>query len=83
MLPRKCEKSQQEFKTLNPTHVPNEQKLKVGKTKLGMGTLEERNNTLVPIVQLSIIKHQHSQDGGSLRKHESFEELPQTLIGNS
>jgi hypothetical protein len=51
MLPRKCEKSQQEFKTQNPTHVQSEQKPKVGKMKLGMGALEERNNACLPIVQ--------------------------------
>ena len=50
--------------------------LKVGKMKLGMGTLEECNNAHVPIVQPSMIYHQHSQDDGGLHKHESFEELP-------
>ena len=54
--------------------------------KIEMGAPKERNHVRVPIVQPSTINHQHlpsSQDGGSLHKHETFEELPQTLIGNS
>ena len=53
---------------------------------LGMGELEECNYAFAPIVQPSIINHQHLsslQDGGSLHKHENLKELPQTLTGNS
>ena len=39
----------------------------------------------MPIVQPSIINHQHSpslQNGGSLHKHKNFKELVQILIEN-
>ena len=53
--------------------------------KLGMGTHEEHNYASAPTTQPSTINHQHLpslQDGESLHRHENFEELLQTLIGN-
>ena len=46
-----------------------------------MGAPKEGNYARAPIVQPSIINHQHLpslQDGGNLHKHENFKELPQT-----
>ena len=58
----------------------------VGKMKLGMGALKESYYVHALTVQPSRINYQHlpnSEDGENLHKHENFEELPQTLIGNS
>ena len=76
MLPKNCENSQQDCKTLNPTHIPREQKTASRKDEAWDGST---------CAYCPTINHQHSpslQDGGSLHKHENFEECPQTIIGN-
>ena len=53
--------------------------------KFGIGKPKEHNYAHTPIVQPSIINHQHSpslQNGGSLHKHKNFKELVQILIEN-
>ena len=57
MLPPKCENSQQEFKTLNPTHLPSRQTIKSRNDEAWVGAPEERNHAHAPIVQPSTIKH--------------------------